>query len=52
MTADHGQGDYQRGAMDISQHTKSWANFIVFVKWSMLAVLAIVLYLAFFRTHG
>jgi hypothetical protein len=52
MTADHGQGDYQPGSMDISQHQKSWANFITFVKWSMGGILLIVLYLAIFRTNG
>jgi hypothetical protein len=48
--ADHGHGDHVPGTMDISQHKKSWENFIVFVKWSMGAVLLIVLFLAIFRT--
>lgn len=43
---------YQKGNMDISQHVKGWAGFITFVKLSMAGILAIMLFLAVFRTHG
>ena len=56
MTADHGpdqtHGDYQPGTMDISQHKKSWANFVTFVKWSMGGILLVMIFLAVFRTNG
>ena len=48
--ADH--GDYQRGSMDISEHTQSWAGFTAFVKWSIIGILIIMVFLAIFRTHG
>ncbi|MBV9550029.1 MAG: aa3-type cytochrome c oxidase subunit IV [Alphaproteobacteria bacterium] len=37
--------------MDISQHKKTYAGFISGTKWSFFAIMAIMIFLAFFRTH-
>ena len=51
--AAHGDshGDYKPGSMDISQHVKAWAGFTSFVKWSVIGIIAIMVFMAFFRTH-
>jgi len=49
MTSSH--GDYQPGSMDISQHKKSYAGFLTGVKWTSVLILAIMVFLAIFRTH-
>jgi hypothetical protein len=48
--ADH--GDYQRGSMNIKEHVQSWAGFTSFVKWSIIGILIVMVFLAIFRTHG
>ena len=52
--AAHGDsnGDFQSGSMDISQHVKAWAGFTSFVKWSMIGIGLVMVFLALFRTHG
>ncbi len=52
--AAHGDshGDYTPGSMDITSQVKTWAGFTVFVKWSVIGVVAIMVFLALFRTHG
>ena len=47
----HDHGDYQPGHMNISEHMKSWHGFTVFTKWSLIGILLIMAFLAFFRTH-
>ena len=51
--AAHGNSpdDFQPGTMDISQHVKAWAGFTQFVKWSIIGVGLIMIFLAVFRTH-
>ncbi|HEY4274460.1 MAG TPA: aa3-type cytochrome c oxidase subunit IV [Rhizomicrobium sp.] len=49
--ADH-DDHYKPGAMDISQHRRAYAGFIVFTKWSLGFILLIMAFLAIFRTHG
>ena len=51
--AAHGDshGDYQPGSMDMSEHTKAWAGFTAFVKWSIIGIVLIMVFLAIFRTH-
>jgi len=51
--AAHGNssGDYQPGTMDISQHVKGWVGFTRFVKWSIVGIGLIMIFLAVFRTH-
>jgi hypothetical protein len=43
--------DYQPGSMDISQHQRTYAGFITGTKWGFAFVMAIVIFMAFFRTH-
>ena len=52
--AAHGDshGDYTPGSMDISAQVKTWAGFTVFVKWSVIGIVLIMVFLALFRTHG
>ena len=50
--AAHGDSDYQPGSMDISAHVKGWHGFTSFVKWSMIGIGLIMVFLAVFRTHG
>jgi len=49
---DSHDSDYQHGSMDMSAHWKAWAGFTTFVKWSIVGILAIMVFLAIFRTHG
>ena len=44
-------GDYKPGSMDISQHVKAWAGFTSFVKCSVIGIVLIMVFMAFFRTH-
>jgi hypothetical protein len=48
---DDSHGDYTPGSMDISQHQKAYAGFLSFAKWSMICIIAIMVFMAFFRTH-
>lgn len=50
--ATHGDSRDERGSMDISEHEKAWAGFTSFVRWSILAVIVVMTFLAIFRTHG
>lgn len=49
MASDH--NGYQSGQMDISEHQKTWAGFVTFTKWSTIGCIAIMIFLAIFRTH-
>lgn len=44
--------DYKPGSMDISQHQRAYGGFLTFTKWSLIGILAIMVFLAIFRTHG
>jgi hypothetical protein len=46
------ENDYQPGSMDISQHKKAYAGFLTFSKYSFIGIVAIMVVLAIFRTHG
>ena len=46
-TPDH----YTPGSMDIRDHVKTWAAFKAFVKWGIVLNIAILVFLAIFRTH-
>jgi hypothetical protein len=50
--AAHGESHDDRGSMDISEHVKAWAGFTNFVKWSILGIGLVMIFLAIFRTHG
>ncbi|HEX4105878.1 MAG TPA: aa3-type cytochrome c oxidase subunit IV [Rhizomicrobium sp.] len=43
---------YTIGSMDISQHQRAYAGFLTFVKYSLVFILLVMVFLAFFRTHG
>jgi hypothetical protein len=49
--AAHGDSDSERGTMDISQHVKAWHGFTVFVKYSIVFIGLVMIFLAIFRTH-
>jgi hypothetical protein len=49
MAGDHG---YEPGAMDISQHRKTWALFTKITAWSLGSIGVLMLLLLIFRTHG
>jgi hypothetical protein len=49
MTSSH--GDYQPGSMDITQHKKAYEGFITGSKWTFAFIMAIMVFLAIFRTH-
>ena len=40
------------GAMDISQHKRGYAAFLTGVKWTLFLILALMAFLAVFRTHN
>jgi len=52
--AAHGDSpsDYTQGSMDITSQVKTWAGFTAFVKWSVIGIVLIMVFLALFRTHG
>ena len=45
------ESDYQPGSMDISAHKKAYQGFLTGSKWCFLLVLAIMIFLAIFRTN-
>jgi hypothetical protein len=45
------ENDYQVGSMDISQHKKSYLDFLAFSKWSFAGIMLIMIFLAIFRTN-
>jgi len=47
----HDHSEYEAGQMDISEHQKTWVGFMAFMKWSTIGCLAIMIFLAIFRTH-
>ena len=50
--AAHSDSHDEHGAMDISEHAKTWAGFTAFVKWSATGIAVVMILLALFRTHG
>ena len=44
--------EHQPGSMDITQHQKTYAGFLTASKWTFAFVMAIVIFMAIFRTHG
>jgi hypothetical protein len=46
--ADH---HHTPGSMDISQHKKAYAAFLTGSKWTFILCMAIVIFLAVFRTN-
>jgi hypothetical protein len=46
------ESDYKPGSMDISAHKKAYAGFLTGSKWTFGFIMLIMIFLAFFRTHG
>lgn len=46
----HGHTSQQPGAMDISEHVRTWKAFTGLMKWSMSAIGILLLVLLIFRT--
>ena len=46
---DHGP---DTGNTDMAEHLKTWHRFLGFMKWQVIAVVALLVFLAIFRTHG
>lgn len=51
MSADTGHGS-DEGTMDIRDHVKTWNGFLKLVKWVIIGNIALLIFLAIFRTHG
>ncbi|MGB8363730.1 MAG: aa3-type cytochrome c oxidase subunit IV [Rhizomicrobium sp.] len=51
MAADTGH-DSDKGTMDIRDHVKTWNGFLTLVKWVIVGNVALLIFLAIFRTHG
>lgn len=51
MAANASQNTDQ-GSMDISEHVKTWNWFVGAIKWAILGNIALLAFLAAFRTHG
>jgi hypothetical protein len=51
MAGNHEHGS-DTGSMDISDHLRTWNGFLTFVKWMVFGSVALLAFLAIFRTHG
>ncbi len=51
MSADIGN-ESDAGTMDIREHVKTWNGFLMLVKWVVAGNIALLIFLAIFRTHG
>jgi hypothetical protein len=40
-----------RGTMDLTPHMKTWLGFWAGVKWSVIAIVVLMILLAIFRTN-
>lgn len=50
MSADSAHGS-DTGTMDIKDHIKTWQGFMTLVKWLVIGNIALLAFLAIFRTH-
>ncbi len=41
----------QMGTMDLKEHLRTWHGFLAFVKWMMISIGLIMVFLAVFRTN-
>jgi hypothetical protein len=41
----------QMGTMDLKEHLRTWHGFLAFVKWQVIGILLIMIFLAIFRTN-
>ena len=40
------------GKMDIGEHLRTWKLFTGLIKWSLIGIGLVMVWLAVFRTHG
>jgi hypothetical protein len=40
------------GNADMAEHLKTWHGFLALMKWLVIANVALLIFLAIFRTHG
>jgi hypothetical protein len=40
---------HKRGRMDISEHERTFNGFVTFVKWTVIVIIAVLVFLALFR---
>jgi hypothetical protein len=49
--ADHAERGPSTGSMDITEHQRTWKGFLTALKWSLIAILLIMAFMAIFRVH-
>ena len=42
--------EHKHGDMDVTEQEKTFAGFMTFTKWAVIAIAAILVFLAIFRT--
>ncbi|HEY3636667.1 MAG TPA: aa3-type cytochrome c oxidase subunit IV [Rhizomicrobium sp.] len=40
------------GHADMAEHVRTWNGFLVLMKWLVIGSVALLVFLAIFRTHG
>ncbi len=51
LMADKTDQGSSTGTMDITDHVRTWKGFLTVIKWSLVAILLIVGFMAIFRVH-
>ena len=51
VMADNAKQSPAGGTMDTSEHRRTWIGFLKVAKWSVGAILLIMLFMAIFRVH-
>ncbi|MEM7487540.1 MAG: aa3-type cytochrome c oxidase subunit IV [Pseudomonadota bacterium] len=41
--------EHEHGKMDVTHHEKTFAGFVTVVKWTVIAIIGILIFLALFR---
>ncbi|MEM7641285.1 MAG: aa3-type cytochrome c oxidase subunit IV [Pseudomonadota bacterium] len=41
---------HEHGKMDTTEHEKTFAGFVNFAKWTVIVIIAVLVFLALFRT--
>ncbi|MEL6585072.1 MAG: aa3-type cytochrome c oxidase subunit IV [Pseudomonadota bacterium] len=42
--------DHKPGSMDVTEQEKTFAGFVTFTKWTVIVIIAVLIFLAIFRT--
>ena len=51
MQSEH-QHAADSGNTDMAEHLRTWNGFLAFMKWQVIAIVLLLIFLAIFRTHG